>query len=152
MKLTLWDILAIMTLLALLFMGIIFLQIFVDPFSTINPFPPSTLPPTLMIPSATPTLRSLPPTWTHTPQQPGLFATLRPTSTLLPTATGFRLPTFTHTPTPTSTPTNTPTITNTATITNTPKPTRTRTPVPPTPDLTETESIALTQTAEAGSP
>ena len=119
-----------MILLALFFLGGIFLQIFADPYSVINPFPPPTLPATLTIPSSTPTQRSLPPTWTYTPAEPGLFTTLQPTSTLPPTATGFVLPTFTETPTPTSTPTDTPTITNTPTITETPRPTRTRTSVP----------------------
>lgn len=129
MRLTLWDILAIIVVVALVLVGVIFVQIFLDPFSSVNPFPPETLPAPIQLPTSTNTPRVLPATWTPTPMM-GNISTLRPSSTLPPTSTGFILPTATNTPTPTSTPTNTPTITRTPT--NTPVPTKTNTPEPPT--------------------
>ncbi len=136
MRLTLWDILAIMVTVALVLVCVIFLQIFIDPYSTLNPFPPATLPAVIQLPTATNTPRVMPPTWTPTPG--GSMSTLRPSSTLAPTSTGFVLPTATNTPTETPTPTRTPTITRTPTK----APTSTNTPVPPT----------ATQTTEAAYP
>lgn len=135
MRLTLWDILAIILLVALVMVGVIFLQIFIDPYSPVNPFPPEKLPEVIQLPTATNTPRVLPPTWTPTAPISGQ-GTLRPSSTLPPTATGFVLPTATYTPTPTFTPTKTPTVTRTPTwtlvptITNSPVPTETLTSTP----------------------
>ncbi len=133
MRLTLWDILAIMVTLALVLVSVIFLQIFIDPYAAVNPFPPETLPAPIQLPTSTNTPRVLPPTWTPTPLY-GVNATLRPSSTLLPTSTGFVLPSATSTPTATPTPTSTPT--------RTPIPTRTKVPtetsVPPTATSTNT--------------
>ena len=144
MKITIWDILTILTLFVLAGVVVVVLQIMINPYTAINPFKPPTLPPTIAIPTSTATLRALPPTWTpegFTGEQPavaGPGVTLAPSSTLPATATGFTLPTFTPTSTVTNTPTNTPTITQTPTVTNTPtrtrtpRPTKTRTPKPPT--------------------
>lgn len=130
MRLTLWDILAIILLVALVMVGVIFLQIFIDPNSSLNPFPPATLPAVIQLPTSTNTPRVLPPTWTPTAPLGGQ-STLRPSSTPQATATGFVLPTATPTPTPTRTPTMTPTVTRTPTktlvptITNSPEPSAT---------------------------
>lgn len=99
MKLSIWDILAIVTVIAVFVIGIIFLQIFSDPYSALNPFPPATLPARVMIPTSTATQRSLPPTWTpQSGEREEIDAVnLVSTSTPLPTATGFVLPTFTAT-------------------------------------------------------
>ncbi len=125
MKGAIWNILTIVTLLALTGLCLLFLTLFINPYSAINPFPPPTLPPTLAIPTSTATLKSLPATWT--PDTGGGIAPqgtpLRPTQTLRPTATGFVLPSFTPTATNTATPTNTATITLTPTITLTYTPT-----------------------------
>lgn len=130
MKRSVWDILAFMILIAMIMFGVIFLQIFINPQSAINPFPPPTLPPTVEIPTLTPTSRSLPATWTVTPGGDNPGTSLKPTSTLLPSATSFRLPTFTPTVTNTPTATRTPKPTRTPTVTNTPPNTRTPTPIP----------------------
>jgi hypothetical protein len=116
MKLSIWDILAIITLIAVLLIGIIFLQIFSNPYSSLNPFPPPTLPAAVVIPSPTSTQRSMPPTWTPEPGEvtPGAVEEavgLLSTSTPFPTATGFTLPTFTPSNTFTVTPSITPTRT-----------------------------------------
>lgn len=85
----------------------VFLSIFTDPYSSLNPFPPlpeliiPTVPP---FPSPTPTFgQQLPPTWTPSPSETHL-PTLppRPTSTFLPTETPFSLVTP---PTPSPSPT-----------------------------------------------
>lgn len=90
--------------------------------------------------SATPTPTA---TATFTPSDtPTATATETPTSTSTPSDT----PTATHTPTDTPTPTQTPTPTDTATATATPTdtptvtdtPTITNTPLPATPDITQT--------------
>jgi hypothetical protein len=129
MKDGIWNLLTVLVLLATLLLLIIFASIFADPQSALNPFPPPTLPARLQFPTATATLRGLPPTWTPTPENgapvvddPGL----RPSSTLPPTSTGFVLPSFTPTATHTYTPTITYTPTNTPT--NTIQPTYTLVP------------------------
>ena len=63
---TLWNVLAILVLMAIAGTGVVYAQIFIDPQSPFNPFPPPTLPATLAIPSWTPTYRQLPATWTAT--------------------------------------------------------------------------------------
>ncbi len=140
---SIWNILTVFLLLAGFALFTVYMAIFFDPSSSLNPFPPPALPTALVLPSATMTPRVLPPTWTPTPVG-GIAAaeiTLQASSTLLPTSTGFVLPTLTETATPTSTPTETPTITSTSTVTATPtrtptrKPTRTKEPptqAPPT--------------------
>ncbi|MEN4041030.1 MAG: NBR1-Ig-like domain-containing protein [Anaerolineaceae bacterium] len=112
MKITIWDILAIVTLFAVVVVVILFIMIFANPYTVANPFPPPTIPPRVVLPTLTPTLRSLPATWTPAPggsgsqnpnpdaPEPVVFVA---TSTPPPTATGFTLPTFTPTLTPTPT-------------------------------------------------
>lgn len=121
MKVSIWDILSVVGLLALIGLVLVFAQILINPSSALNPFPPPELPPTIELPSATPTQRSLPPTWTATVSAL-IMPTLAPSSTPLPTATRFTVATWTPSPTPTFTPTNTPQ----ATITPTPGPNQAR--------------------------
>jgi hypothetical protein len=88
MKTNIWDILSITVLIAAVVVAIIVLTIFVNPDSSVNPFPPPTAVPTIFIPSPTATDFQLPPTWTPAPYvQP----TIRPTSTPFPTQTPVRL-------------------------------------------------------------
>ncbi len=128
MKLSLWDVLAILLILGTLIIGVVFVQILLNPDSNLNPLRAPTLPGTVVLPTSTNTPYLLPATWTPTGSGGANGPTLKPSSTLPPTATGVVLNTFTPTPTFTSTPTNTPTVTNTPTITNTPKPTNTAKP------------------------
>jgi hypothetical protein len=121
MKDSIWNILTIVTLLGCVVLGVVFLNIYNNPTSSLNPFQSPATPNFVQIPSSTTTLRSLPPVWTAT--EAGLV--VLPSSTLPPTGTGFLLPTATNTPTPTRTPTLTPTRTRTPTRTNTPNETST---------------------------
>ncbi|MCX6055837.1 MAG: hypothetical protein NTZ74_13180 [Chloroflexi bacterium] len=89
MKITFWDILTIAILITTAVVIVVVVGIFTNPDSQINPFPNPTLPPTIMVPTSTATLVSLPPTWTPTPR---IDATPRPTSTMIPTATDFVIP------------------------------------------------------------
>lgn len=106
MKVTFWDVLSILGLLVICGVGAFFLGIYNNPQSALNPYPPATLPPSIVIPSDTPTLPSLPDTWTPAVSITPTF--LRASSTLPPTSTGFVLPTFTPSNTPTPTITETP--------------------------------------------
>lgn len=108
MKVSIWDILSVVGLLALIGLVLVFAQILINPSSALNPFPPPELPPTIELPSATPTQRSLPATWTPTVSAL-IVPTLAPTSTALPTATLFTVATWTPSPTPTPLATSTPT-------------------------------------------
>jgi hypothetical protein len=83
-RLSIWDILTIVTLVATLVVAIVVLSIFSNPDSSLNPYPWPTTIPTIFIPSPTATLRSLPPTWTP---EPLVAPTTRPTSTPIPTWT-----------------------------------------------------------------
>jgi hypothetical protein len=148
MKDTIWNFLTVMTLLVTLLLGIVFLQIFNNPNSALNPFAPPALPELIVLPSPTATLRSLPQVWTNTPAGGAALPdeatpTLRPSSTPLPTLTDFRLFTWTPTATNTATPTNTftPTLTPTQTLT----PTVTMTP---TETLTPTSTFSPTVTLD----
>jgi hypothetical protein len=90
------NILTVVVLLTAFCIGGMFLMIFINPQSALNPFPPPTMP--VLAPTTTPTSTlkaQLPPTWTHTPPPP-------PTETPVPP------PTYTLTPEGTQpTPTNT---------------------------------------------
>jgi hypothetical protein len=98
---TIWNILSVLVLIVAGIVALVFLIIFINPQSAINPLPPPTLPPLVQRDTATPTPRSiLPPTWTPT-------ITLTPTGTLLPSET------------PTSSPAPTETLTVTLAITPT---------------------------------
>ncbi len=147
MKKSVLNTLTLFTLLAAALVWIYFLIVFANPQSEINLFAPPTLPAPITLPSFTPTLLRMPPTWTPgSAANPAGTVVLRPSSTLPVTATAVIRSTFTNTPTVTLTPTMTRTITNTATITFTPSRT-------PTPNLTATElsriatSIAETDAA-----
>ncbi len=83
-KLSLWDLLTILMLVATIVLVFVLVSIYVNPDSDINPFPRATMVPTIFIPSPTATLLSLPPTWTPTPY---VEPTRRPTSTPYPTVT-----------------------------------------------------------------
>ncbi len=89
-----WNFLTICTLLATLAMIGAILLIYSNPFISINPFPPPTLPVLVILPTSTSTPVLLPATWTPTP---------RPTTTPLPvtvTATTESMPITTATMTP----------------------------------------------------
>lgn len=137
MKFKIWDILTIILLLATLAVGILVFQVYADPWGSLNPFPPPTLPSMLVLPTASKTPLRLPATWTPTLSEAEMKGTGRPSSTPLATSTGFVLASYTPTLTDTPTPTNT----------FTPSKTPTRTPVPPTrtPDLTGTFAVFQTQ-------
>jgi type VI secretion system secreted protein VgrG len=126
-----WNIAAALVLLATLGLGIIFLGIFVNPASSLNPFPPPPAPTRLLFPTATITPLSLPSTWTPSPTVvPSETPTPRPTFTLEPTFTPFYLTPQEATSTPTETPTITPTATRTPTVTKTAQTTNTASPSP----------------------
>lgn len=89
MKPSIWDILAIVLIAATLTIFFVVLVIFINPDSSVNPYPLPTLPPTVVIPSPTATLISLPPTWTPAPV---IQPTRAATSTPVPTETPFVIP------------------------------------------------------------
>lgn len=115
-----WNILTILVLIATLLVVTAVSVLIVNPYRAWNPLQPPPLPEVMRIPTATATLKQLPPTWTFTPAAFEFTPTLLPSSTPLATSTGFVLPTATQTDTPTVT----------ATITELASPTRTRTKVP----------------------
>ncbi|HPC06688.1 MAG TPA: NBR1-Ig-like domain-containing protein [Anaerolineaceae bacterium] len=116
MKISFWDILAILGVLALLAVAAGLAVVFLNPQSALNPFPPATLPARVVIPSETPTMQQLPPTWTVVVTE-STQVVLGETP-LPPVATNDNLPTLTPRPTATSTPT--PTKEMTATYTQAP--------------------------------
>ena len=83
-KIKIWDVFSILVLIGTLIVIFVVFSIFSNPSSSLNPFPPATLIPTIDIPTSTPTLVELPPTWTPTPY---VEPTKRPTSTPYPTVT-----------------------------------------------------------------
>ena len=103
-KLSFWDILATLVVVAVLGMAVIFLNIFINPQSSLNPFPPATKIPTANSAALTLTPPTLPGIWTGTPGTPAAF-----TQTLLPpTATlagpQIVIPAWTASPYPYKTP------------------------------------------------
>ncbi len=98
----LWNLLTILVLLMTCCVGVVTLVIYLDPYSSLNPFPPPTPFQPPQLPTLTPTpLQILPPTWTPSPTitpRPTLTPTFTPTSS--PTAS----PTATEIPTPTPLP------------------------------------------------
>lgn len=151
MQIRLWDVLAVIVLLATIVVGVVFAMIYSDPSSSLNPFPPPTLPALLVLPSASVTPYRMPATWTPVPGTvAGVTDTLAPSSTMQPSSTGFVLPSSTDTSTPTATSTLTSTATSTPTITLTPSPTEipTNTFTPrPSATRTSTATQTVTQTA-----
>ena len=60
-----WNILTILILLTALCVGGVFLMIFLNPESSLNPFPPPSVPTLMPVNTSTPTSAvQLPPTWT----------------------------------------------------------------------------------------
>jgi len=122
----LWNIATIVVLIGTLALGILFLNVFINPDSNLNPFPPRPAPTLLQFPTATITPLHLPATWTPSPTiQPSETPTPRPTYTLEPTFTPFYLTPLRGTPTQTEIPTITftPTQTEVVTPTTSPSPT-----------------------------
>jgi hypothetical protein len=97
-----FNVLTIFTLLGVVCVVGVFLVIFTNPQTAINPFKPPVLPTASSLPTATITPRSiLPPTWTPEPTLPPTEApTRQPSATPLPSETPFSL--FTPTTIPTS--------------------------------------------------
>lgn len=62
-----WNVLTILLLMGILLQLGGFLFFFSNPYNALNPFPPPSLPAVIVLPSRTPTLAALPPTWTLTP-------------------------------------------------------------------------------------
>jgi hypothetical protein len=97
-----WTVLSVLIVLLTVCVVSIFLIIYSNPYSSLNIFPPPTMPPKAQLPSATPTdiVYELPPTWTPTfTPVPSVTWTPIPSATLLPTPTP-----ITITPSPTSSP------------------------------------------------
>ena len=124
-----WNILTILTLVGICIVGVVGVSIYTNPATAFNPFPPPTLPASIILPSDTPTPFYMPPTWTPVGANSNPIEKVA-TQTPLPSATSFVLPTFTPTPTVTPSPTETSTATRTRAPTktvvpdtNTPKPT-----------------------------
>ncbi|NTV38117.1 MAG: hypothetical protein HGA82_02890, partial [Anaerolineales bacterium] len=105
-----WNILTIVVLLGVCCLLVFFLNTFINPYNSYNPFPPEPLPTRYVTDTPTSTIIPLPPTWTSTPTiKPSATRTRAPTWTLLP---GMITPSATETPTATATQ-GTPTVTNT---------------------------------------
>ncbi len=116
-----WNVATLLVFFGTLGLGILFLNIYLNPTSALNPFPPPPTPTLLQFPTATITPLSLPATWTPSlTVEPSDTPTPRPTYTLEPTFTPFIIPLKT-----TATETGTPTITPTSTVTNVMTPTTT---------------------------
>ncbi|MFO8036514.1 MAG: hypothetical protein R6U57_07810 [Anaerolineales bacterium] len=92
-----WNILTGLLLVGTVVVGLVFLMIFFNPQSGLNPLPPTTMPALVPTFTASPTPKEvLPPTWT-----PTLSPTLPPTETPGPTDTPLP-PTIEPSPTPTA--------------------------------------------------
>jgi hypothetical protein len=106
----LWNVLTLMVLLLTMCCCCYFAVVMSNPYLPLNPFPPNTPVPPLVLPTATWTPIGLAPTWTPTVTPiPSEAPTLRPTFTpiftdtpvvLFPTSTDTPLPTETLTPSP----------------------------------------------------
>lgn len=140
MKLTFWDILASLFVISGLALAVIFINIFINPYSFINPFPPPT-PASTSAPSLTPSQQSLPQLWTGTPETPGVpsLTGLPPSETAAPTAFHWVFPTSTPFKTFTRTPNWVLTINALRTATNTSTASTDTTP-PTLPGIPRTDS------------
>ncbi|MBC8333885.1 MAG: hypothetical protein H8E29_01345 [Anaerolineales bacterium] len=95
------DIFSILTLVAAACMGAYFLLLFINPYTALNPLPPNTPIPPIIIPSATITPLQLDELWTETPTiQPTITPTSRATFTPISTQTPLYLIEPTSTPKP----------------------------------------------------
>ena len=70
MKISFWDFLSGLLIIATIVIILVVGIIFINPDSTLNPFPYPTMPELLSLPSSTSTPFVLPPTWTPTPKIP----------------------------------------------------------------------------------
>jgi hypothetical protein len=78
-----WNVLTLLVLVGMLCLAVSYAAIFFQPNLALNPFPPPTLPPTVVLPTSTATPRTFPPTWTPIPtQHPQLVSTPQPASTV----------------------------------------------------------------------
>lgn len=68
MKFSFWDFLSLVLVVATIAVIVVVAVIFLYPDTSINPFPIPTIPPTIDVPTLTPTQYLLPPTWTPTPK------------------------------------------------------------------------------------
>lgn len=84
MKDGIWNVLSILGAVAIIAVVVIVFAIFANPQTSINPLPPPTLPAPLMLPTATPTLLQLPPTWTPKPNSGNLLTTPVPLANQMP--------------------------------------------------------------------
>ena len=75
-----WNILTVFILIGMGLTGLFFFMIFQNPESIFNPFPPPAQPAALILPTSTPTLRQLPPTWTVTPTSTSTATPVPPTA------------------------------------------------------------------------
>lgn len=101
------TVISVIALVGVVCVGVVFLVIFFNPQSSINPFPPATLPALAQFPTPTPTPQNvLPPTWT-------------PAATTVPSDT----PQPSPTPIPTDTPTQEPQVAQATPTEGTPAPT-----------------------------
>jgi hypothetical protein len=101
-----WNFLSLVALLGIVCFAFVFINIFMNPYSALNPFPPPTLPAKIKLVTRTATATSLlPATWTPVDTvEPTATETLRPTATLFPTATPFTIDVLlSSTPTATTT-------------------------------------------------
>jgi hypothetical protein len=114
-KTLVWNILTVLVVLGICFIAYFILNIYQNPHTRLNPFPPAALPTLYRTATPTTTVATIPrePTWTSTTTvQPSATRTSAPTWTLVP-----QLVTLSVTPVPTETP-----ITATTTGTATPMP------------------------------
>jgi hypothetical protein len=102
-QLSIWDLLAVLTLLATMAVGAFFVFLFINPASPINLLQPH-VPTPFLLPTVTITPIQLEATWTPTFIEGTYTPTLAPTITLEPTSTPLSLVPPSKTPKPTETP------------------------------------------------
>ena len=102
-KLSIWDLLTFIVVIATLAIAAFFVFVFINPASAFNPLPPK-MPTPFLFPTPTITPIQLNATWTPTFVDVTDTPTLAPTITLEPSATGFSLVPPSKTPEPTKTP------------------------------------------------
>lgn len=102
-----WDIISILIALAGLCLAVIFINIFINPYSFLNPFPPTRVATSTPANTVTPSQQALPELWTATPETPGVPSAtalyplgVAPTNTrvILPSRTNVPFKTYTKTP------------------------------------------------------